>query len=172
MQQPSNAVVWGIDPGTRESGVVCWDGVKVLYKAILPNIALLSLPFEAGSIVVIEAMQMYSKSGIGNDVFDTLIWNGRIFEYATQRGAYPRFMHRSTVRMFHCRTMDSGDPQVRQALIDSYGPASTKANPNPNYGGDYKNKMASHMWNALALAVIPGRDRILFERKSFTIPRA
>ena len=96
--------------------------------------------------VVIELVESYGMP-VGADVFQTCIWIGRFDpdETATLIG-------RGQVKMHLCHTMKAKDSNIRQALIDRYGPGKDKAvgkkaSPGPLYG------LKSHLWAALALGV-------------------
>ena len=54
---------------------------------------------------------------------------------------------RLEVKLWLCHDSKAKDANIRQALIDRFGPVGTKNNPAPMFG------MAGDMWAALAVAV-------------------
>jgi len=84
---------------------------------------------------------------VGIETFETCYWIGAMcHEYNGKR------IYRSTVKHHLCGSSKAKDANVRQALIDRFGPGrelaiGTKKNPGPLYG------ISSHCWAALALAV-------------------
>lgn len=93
----------------------------------------------------IESMGMR----VGAEVFDTCRWVGRFQQ------AYPGPVHllrRGTVKLWLCGSRRAKDADVRQALLDQFGPGrelavGTKGKPGPLYG------VSAHAWSALAVAV-------------------
>jgi hypothetical protein len=153
-----------IDPGTRESGFVVFDGRRVAQAGVLANEAMLlavsdgrglHVAPDALAIEKIEAMGM----AVGAEVFETVHWSGRFM----QAWAHPDQVQRITrrqVKLGLCGSMRAKDPSIRQALIDMLGSCGTKKRPGATYG------VHSHAWSALAVAVIAiGGDRLprLFE---------
>jgi hypothetical protein len=54
---------------------------------------------------------------------------------------------RRDVKLHLCGSARAKDPNIRQALLDRFGPVGTKKAPGPLYG------VKSHIWSALAVAV-------------------
>ena len=155
--------ILGIDPGTRESGVVLWDSETVLYRRVQDNYSLrddLRNGFPVGAdVVVMESMTPYAT---GYTTMATLLFLGRLFEICdeTQRKWY-QVTRQAVVKHItgraHAKKPDTrnNDTRVRDALIARF-PATgggkvpqigIKAQPGPLYG------MATHMWPALAVAI-------------------
>jgi hypothetical protein len=151
--------ILAVDPGPEESALVVYevddDGVMhvkhtILDHVIEPNRDLLSrlrstsLP----GILVIEKIESYGMA-VGATVFETVFWSGRFAE------AFPyRFdrIGRGEIKLRLCGSKRATDQNVRQALIDKYGPGKeraigTKDAPGPLY------KIVKHKWSALAVAV-------------------
>jgi len=84
---------------------------------------------------------------VGADVFDTVFWSGRFVE---AWGGDFAMVPRLDVKMHLCHTARAKDGNVRQALIDRFGPVPTQKRPNHHYNGF---KVATHLWAAFALAV-------------------
>lgn len=140
-------IVTAIDPGTRESGYVAWDGRCVLDSGILANEALLRhCRLASQGLLVVEQVESYGMA-VGREVFETVWWAGRFVEAHTNRGGDARMMPRRAVKMHLCQSMRAKDPNIRQALIDRFGVPGTKKAPGLLYG------ISSHKWAALALAV-------------------
>jgi hypothetical protein len=98
--------------------------------------------------LVIEMIASYGMS-VGAEVFETCFYIGRFF----QTSIVPAHrLFRSEIKMHLCGNMRAKDANIRQALIDRFGPGKdravgTKANPGPLYG------VKADVWAALALAV-------------------
>lgn len=138
-----------IDPGPEQSAWVVYEGGKVYGGRIEPNDDVLSrLECEWGSEdVAVEMIASYGMA-VGKEVFETCLWIGR-FDYVAGCAA---LVYRKDVKMHLCGSMRAKDANIRQALIDRFGPGKdkaigTKKAPGPLYG------FKSHMWAALAVAV-------------------
>ena len=139
-----------IDPGYECSAVLEYHDGCVGH--IRPNEECLSwcrrmLP----DVVVIEMVASYGMP-VGREIFETVRWIGRFQEAIEHRGGTVAFVYRSDVKLHLCGTMRAKDSNVRQALIDRFGPGKAKAigtkkAPGPLYG------ITSHLWAALAVAV-------------------
>lgn len=146
-----------IDPGTFQSAYVHWAQGRVIQKGIVPNPEILDViqGFGLGNWenaeVVIEGLVSYGMP-IGQDTLDTAVWAGRFYERAQYSDLPVNLIRRPVVKIHHCRDSRAKDKNIRQALVDKYGKPSTKADPNPVYGGDHKDKMRSHLWSAFAIA--------------------
>jgi hypothetical protein len=97
------------------------------------------------------AIEMIASYGmpVGAEVFDTCVWIGR-FTQAWPAATVPIF--RKDVKMHLCGQTKAKDKNVRQALIDRFGPGKDKAigkkaKPGPLYG------YSGDLWAALAVAV-------------------
>lgn len=137
-------VVLGIDPGPRESSLVWWDGEKVVKYQDLPN--------DKACVVVTHdrfnddaACEWVESFGmaVGKEVFETVFAVGVFF------GSEPclRLVPRRDVKLHLCGSARAKDANIRQALIDRFGPVGTKKNPGPLFG------ISKHRWAALAVAV-------------------
>lgn len=149
--------VFAIDPGTRESGFVLFDGSRVMQAGVKENHAMVSYLLTAqrvdGTRLAIEMIASYGMA-VGREVFETCVWVGR-FQQAWHTPADVELIYRKDVKLHLCGTPRAKDPNVRQALIDLF-PAvgggkcpqiGTKGNPGPLYG------VSSHAWPALGVAV-------------------
>lgn len=140
--------ILAIDPGTTESGIVAFDGERVGAAGVLENGAVLDLIATADAdLLAIEMVASYGMA-VGKETFRTVWWAGR-FAQAWQRhsGNLPAEVYRQEVKLHLCRSVKAKDANIRQALIDRFGPVGTKANRGALYG------VSSHAWAALAVAV-------------------
>ncbi len=137
-----------IDPGTTESAFVVWVNGKVDCAEIIPNETMAGRVRELhiGCLLAIEQVESYGMA-VGREVFETVWWAGRFAEAFAYRGGEFRMVPRRTVKLHLCNSARAKDANIRQALIDRFGPVGTKKAPGVLYG------IASHKWAALALAV-------------------
>jgi hypothetical protein len=140
--------VLGIDPGTDQSAFVVFDGEKIDSKGIIPNNGLLSeLNFFSSRpvkhILVIEQIRSYGMP-IGATTLDTVFWSGRFWQvWDGEKHLMPRL----EVKKHLCHNGSAKDSNIRQALIDRFGPPGTKKEPGLLYG------CKKDIWAALAIAV-------------------
>lgn len=125
--------IFAIDPGNIESAYCVID--EETYKpeefGKLKNEILLNLIYSKLSnsvnyyTMVIEMIASYGMP-VGKEVFDTCVWIGRYIE------AYDKdykYVYRKDEKMNICHSMKAKDSNIRQALIDRFGPVGTKRNP-------------------------------------------
>lgn len=130
----------GIDPGPRESAVLAWNGKKVVWVVDVSNPCLRSV-IHTYSEVAIEWVECFGMA-VGREVFETVFAIGQFSARCN-----PRLIPRRDVKMHLCCSMQAKDKNIRQALIDRFGPVGTKKNPGPLFG------ISKHRWAALAVAV-------------------
>lgn len=157
----ADAIVMAIDPGTSQSAIVeiALPSMTVIFREILPNEEVLVVMraghwFDGPVDVAIEMIASYGMP-VGAEVFETCVWIGRFME-ATQLPVSRVF--RREVKLSLCGSPRAKDGNIRQALIDMYGPGKEKAiglkaSPGPLYG------MKADMWAALGVAVTFARGR-------------
>jgi hypothetical protein len=158
--------VLAIDPGPTQSAWVLFDGERVLGHAIEPNDAFLlrlrqsrHLVRGGADRVVIEKVESFGMA-VGEEVFETVFWSGRFAEAVARPRALDwrtrgwvgsdvpvHRIGRRAVKVALCGSARAKDANVRQALLDRFGPKGTKKSPGPLYG------LTSHAWAALAVAV-------------------
>ena len=132
----------GIDPGPREFAWVLWDGSRVLACGDEPNDRPASfLDAAGGARVAVEWIESFGMA-VGREVFETVFSIGRL---AAMKDV--RLVPRRDVKIHICRSVRAKDGNIRQALIDRFGPVGTKKNPGPLFG------ISNHRWAALAVAV-------------------
>lgn len=150
-------VLLAIDPGNLDSAYVEYDIElgRPLTWAKLPNAEILdSLDHTQASEIAIEAISSYGMS-VGAEIFATCIAVGRFFQRWIDRDMTrpePQLVYRRDVKLHLCHDSRAKDSNVRQALIDKFGPGKElavgrKASPGPLYG------IKSDIWSALAVAV-------------------
>lgn len=150
-------ILLAIDPGPVESAWVLYDTaahVPVEWEKA-PNADVLAFLDEVcADEVAVEMIASYGMS-VGAEVFTTCVVIGRLLERwtgPTIRGREPRLVFRRDVKLHLCHDSRAKDANVRQALIDRFGPGKElaigkKASPGPLYG------MAGDCWAALGVAV-------------------
>lgn len=137
-----------IDPGSEQSAFLFYRNGRVLKADIVDNEGLREMLIHTHTRpVVIEMVASYGMA-VGKDVFETVYWIGRFSEAV---GGAER-IYRKDVKMTLCGNNRAKDANIRQALIDLFGPGKeaavgTKSSPGPLYG------IKSHLWSALAVAV-------------------
>lgn len=154
--------VLAIDPGNMESAFVFYDAGALVRFGILENERMLAKVREFRSYntdrdleLAVEMVASYGMA-VGREVFDTCVWVGRFIEawrYEPLRDKRPHtLVYRRDVKMHLCGNNAAKDSNIRQALIDRYGPGKdlaigTKKAPGPLYG------VSADVWAALAVAV-------------------
>lgn len=142
-----------IDPGTRGSGVVLYNGNEIIQVIpIIENNKLLELSmFLDYNHLAIEMVACYGMP-VGADVFETAVWIGRFIEHLSVPHTK---VFRKDVKMTLCQTHRAKDANIRQAILDRF-PASgggktpqvgTMKEPGPLYG------VSKHAWAALAVGI-------------------
>lgn len=141
--------IFAIDPGQEASGYYCGPGIH----GVVDNNSLLSLIrvlFETHQYHTL-AIEVFEARGmpIGKDSIETILWTGRFIEAS---GLHVERVTRREVKSILCGSQKAKDSNIRQALIDIYGPPGTKADPGGTYG------VKSHAWAAMAVwHVVKGR---------------
>jgi hypothetical protein len=160
--------ILALDPGPTETAFVEYDGAKPISSAIIPN----DTSIDGGMLDYLDAMsnrmavEHLAIEGIacygmpvGKETFDTCIWIGRFIE---AWGRNWSLVYRPDVKLHLCKSARAKDANIRQALIDRYGPSKrdaigVKSAPGPLYG------IKSHCWSALAVAVTYCETKLLSE---------
>lgn len=149
--------IFAIDPGPKKSALVAFDGAIVTGHKHYDNhellLALRHQPARPGDVLVIEQIASMGMA-VGAEVFETCVVTGRFIEAWSGAGetrAWGR-MKRHEIKQILCGTQRAKDPNIRQALIDRFGPGKDiaigkKASPGPLYG------IAGDEWSALAVAI-------------------
>jgi hypothetical protein len=138
-----------IDPGTTSSGwVELNDRNEIIAHDITDNEELIDYVREFavfdGHDLAIEMIASYGMP-VGAEVFETCVWIGRMIQAYGGNGTITR-VTRNQVKNHICGSSKAKDGNVRQALIDLFGPKGTKNAPGPTFG------FHTHMWAALGVA--------------------
>jgi hypothetical protein len=147
--------IFAVDPGPEKSAFVYWDsqGEKILQASILPNLEALalfrSLPQDCEAVVIEMIGHYGSGMPAGKEVFNTCVFIGELKEACFPR-FQPHMIERRYIKMHLCNSARAKDGNIRQALIDRFGPPGTKKAPGRLYG------IKADEWAALALAVFFG----------------
>lgn len=155
----------GLDPGPEQTALVAYDAAKDRPQTWMkfPNETILGqlghpyYPRDPTPHLAIEMVASYGMP-VGREVFETCVWAGRFIErWLSQFGPFRaehsvRPLYRRDVKLHLCGSQRAKDSNVRQALIDRYGPGrdkavGRKASPGPLYG------MKADCWQALAVAI-------------------
>ena len=96
--------------------------------------------------LVIEMIASYGMP-VGKEVFETCVWIGRFVELAIVQNIDIAYIYRKDEKMNICHNMKAKDSNIRQALIDRFGPVGTKKNPGWFYG------FKADIWSAYAVGI-------------------
>lgn len=142
-----------IDPGPIQSAWVEHEhGMPTGFGKVDNDHLLLLVGKSKADRLAIEMIASYGMP-VGQEIFSTVLWIGRLVQCWVQEGReFPILMPRKSVTLHLCGSTRAKDPNVRQALIDRYGPGKElavgrKASPGPLYG------VSGDVWAALAVAV-------------------
>lgn len=150
--------LFAIDPGPTESAWLELADQRPVAFGKEPNAVVLDrISDTLATILAVEQVQSYGMA-VGQDVFSTTTWSGRFAQRWLDERELPAdsesvvWVPRKAVTMHLCHSRSAGDPNVRQALIDRYGPGKSvaiglKANPGPLHG------VSGDVWAALGVAV-------------------
>lgn len=151
-------VLFGIDPGTVESGYVVLnsESMEVVDSGVIGNEELLHLSaWDNADIICIEMVASYGMA-VGQTTFDTVLWIGRFVQTAVSKDKeYKLLYKKKDINPTLCFSSNVKDTHIRQAILDMF-PATgggsvpqkgTKAQPGPLYG------VSSHAISALAVAL-------------------
>jgi hypothetical protein len=147
-------MIYALDPGNMRSAMVILreDGSVVTTSLLENNLmhAAIAGPRDPSltDVLVIEQIESFGMP-VGREVFETVFWSGRFAE--AWPGPWARVTRRD-VKLHLCGLARAKDGNIRQALIDRYGPGKdaaigVKAKPGPLYG------LRADMWSALAVGV-------------------
>lgn len=179
-------MIFSVDPGSKASAWMRYDGVKPIGFGKWENFELLQHLRHAepdSSLLVVESMVSYGMT-VGDDVFSTCMYIGRLLEAWDHRGGDWKILKRPEIKMHVCHAVRATDKDIREALIQRWGGVdkaiggtkcltckgrgSTKKAPcvfcastgyatpvGPLHG------IASDCWSALAIAVTASDTRIV-----------
>ena len=136
----------GIDPGSKKSAYVWWDGEQILNKGILPNEEIIDMldglwaKWREPIILAIETMVHIEKGG--KSIVHTLLWAGQ-FYYAWHGEKAFVERYKVTLALTGKNPSKESDKLVRQALRTRFGTSSGLIH-----------GIKSHLWQAWGLAVV------------------
>lgn len=149
-------MIIGVDPGFRESAYVHFNGTEIWEHGIVSNEILLSRLEDwkikwgpSRNVLVVEQISMGGMIA-GAEIFETCFISGRFVEMWSPR-RWDR-IKRKDIKLHLCGQVRAKDGNVRQALIDRFGPdketaVGKKSKQGPLFG------IHAHEWAALAVAV-------------------
>lgn len=165
--------LFAIDPGPTESAWLELAANQPVAFAKEPNAVVLDriLASEA-HYLAIEMAASYGMP-VGQDVFSTVVWSGRFIQrwvngpHGHAEGTVLT-VYRKDVTLHLCHSRSAGDKNVRQALIDRYGPGKSvaiglKASPGPLHG------VSGDVWAALGVGVTAA-DRLAVPDQLAIVP--
>lgn len=143
-----------VDPGPVESAwLELRDGVPVAFAKELNHDVLARVRDAMAPRLAVEMIAGYGMP-VGAEVFETAVWCGRYIQAWTEGLPEDTVLrlYRKDIKRHLCGTTTAKDPNVRQALIDRFGPGRARAiglkkSPGPLYG------VKADVWSALAVAV-------------------
>lgn len=168
-------MILAIDPGNVESGVVLikekdlkpilvekinnYELLNKINDGYYEYYYLINSEVDNNDIVIMHlAIEMIASYGmpVGQTVFETCVWIGRIIEALTQ--CYDdrlkiQYIYRKDEKINLCNSMKAKDSNIAQALIDRFAPNTsnkgkgTKSNPGWFHG------FKSDIWQAYAVGV-------------------
>ena len=145
-----------IDPGPELSAFIVYDTEgswdeygKIPNYVLLPR--LMGGYFNRADLLCIEMTESRGMS-VGKSVHETTYWIGRFVQ-----AWFPepfRRVHRGEVKLHICGSMRAKDGNIRQALIDRFGPPWLGTGKGRETGPT--NGITADVWQSLALAVMCG----------------
>lgn len=159
--------ILALDPGNEQSAALVYDldTQTPTWWTKAPNDEILHVIDD--QVVDVMAIEMVASYGmaVGATVFETCVWAGRFIERWTAGEAYrgrqdePERVFRREVKAHLCGNQRARDTNIRQAIIDRYGPGreravGLKASPGPLYG------LKADCWSALAVALTAAETRL------------
>lgn len=144
-------MIFAIDPGNVYSAyAILNEELRPIKFGKVENLILVEIIGEECKKEMKFAIEMVASYGmaVGKEVFDTCVWIGRFLELIQIRtGENPNMIYRKEEKMNLCGTMRAKDSNIRQALIDRFGPVGTKKKPGWFYG------VKADVWAAIAVGV-------------------
>lgn len=138
-------LVIAIDPGTKQSAYVAWDGEFITAVETVPNAQVLKFlrSIAPDTCVVIENIEPYGMV-VGREVHETMFWVGRFFQRARDivGPKHVSRLPRRAVKKHLKLKPGAGDKDVRAALIHLL-----------DRHPEQWHNLKSHQWSALAIAV-------------------
>jgi len=147
-------MILAIDPGPTKSAYALLHvgALEVLQHGIIANNDLVDMVYWDELKPKHFAIEMIASYGmpVGKEVFDTCLWIGRLIEAASRNSGVDyiqQIYRKADVCMNICHNPKAKDSNIRQALIDRFGPVGVKKNPGWFYG------VSKDVWSAIAVGV-------------------
>lgn len=149
---PDSETVLAIDPGNIDSAYCFLRGREIGAFGKIPNGELLGLlrkarfiPSNRPGVYDHVACEMICSYGMpaGASLFDTCVFIGEI---CAASSVPVTLIPRIQVKSHICHSGKATDSNIRQALIDMFGPQGKKSAPGPTFG------ISADVWSALAIA--------------------
>jgi len=144
-------VILSIDPGNIQSGfVILNENLKPVTFGKIDNedlIDIVGVQAQLQKYVVIEMIANMGMAAVGTSIFETCIWIGRFKERALMMGKETNYIYRREEKINLCGSMKAKDKNIRQALIDRFGPVGKKDSKGWFYG------VSRDIWSAVAVGV-------------------
>lgn len=142
---PLTGWLLAIDPGPTHSGWIILRADNSIDQAgVTPTQDMLAMCEQWPGQLAIEMIASYGMP-VGAEVFETCVWIGRLYQ-AYRGEEAPCLVKRADVKLHLCGNTRAKDGNVRQALLDLFGPKGTKKQPGPTYG------VKGDAWAALGVA--------------------
>jgi len=143
MSSTISDVVLALDPGNVETAYCFLKGREIELFGKVPNAQIFPILQSGGYTNV--ACEMVCSYGMpaGASLFDTCVMIGMVISNAK---APVTLIPRIQVKSHICHSGRATDANIRQALIDLFGPQGKKAAPGPTFG------ISADVWSALAIA--------------------
>lgn len=152
-------MIYAIDPGPEQSALVIFDAEtqRVLAHSTDLNAAVLEHLAQRvrrqSDVLVLEQIASFGMP-VGAEVFETVFWSGRFAQtWAGYNFAMPwDRVKRHEVKTHLCGSMRAKDANIRQAIIDRFGPGKERAIGSKKHQGPLYG-IHGDEWSALAVAL-------------------
>jgi len=152
-------MIFAVDPGPEQSALVIYEpsAARIVEHVTAENPLLLDRfshrTRAASDWLVVEQVASFGMA-VGADVFETVFWTGRFIQaWAGYHASMPwARVKRHEVKTHLCHSMRAKDANIRQALIDRFGPTKDRAIGTKNKPGQLYG-ISGDQWSALAVAV-------------------
>lgn len=127
--------ILAIDPGPEESAIVLYDVEEKTIQsdsvkpAIEDNDTILKLIRKGkkqADLFAVEQVVSYGNVA-GASVHETSYWSGRFVQQWDYKARKTIRIPRPDIKLYLCNTVRAGNPEVRRALIERFGPSKESA---------------------------------------------
>ena len=140
--------ILAIDPGTERSAFVMLHEGMIVCHGLQENAWVLGFleSYRSHLSHPLLAVEMIASYGmpVGREIFETCVWIGRFVQ--AWQPLPVEYVYRRDVKLHLCGSPKAKDANIRQALLDLYGPQGTKKDPGPTHG------LKADEWAALGVA--------------------